>query len=330
MGAILFLAVSLGAFLKTQTAAPPDYVLARLTEHRIVILGENHWIRDDTQLVAALVPQLKERGAVLASETFPASQQKELDRLLAAETWDAALANRILRADNWPYTDYRDILHAAWQAKAQIVAIGPPTDWREQKIDYDRFMADLVSEQIAAGRKVLVYCGMHHAFTRYLQVERRIDGRVTEFMDRMGNVLWRRYGEQVFLIALHKPEPCGDVACAPFNAAIDCAAAPLARPVAFDVAASPIAELKFPATSYYAAGHPLLRFIDYADGYIWSRPIDELRFSPLVPFEEYATAEEKESAKERADYEKWIADFANPYARERWRKLGKWRESCGE
>jgi hypothetical protein len=44
-------------------------------------------------------------------------------------------------------------------------------------------------------RRVLVYCGMHPAFTRYVEAELELRGHATNYVDRMDNLLWWRYGE---------------------------------------------------------------------------------------------------------------------------------------
>lgn len=318
--------------LRTHGKSPAEYVLSKLDQHRIVILGESHWVRHDAELVASLVPELRRRGIALAMEFWKGADQRKIDRLLDAPEWDPGLALEILVDANWPYVQYRDILEAAWCANREpsaappmrIIAMGPPDDWRERKIGYDAFMADRVLEYATGdGRRVLAYCGMHHAFTKYLQVERRIGGRVTEFMTRFGNILWRAHGENVFLIALHKPESCGpERACLPLGGMIDCAAAPLGFPVGFDILGSPVAEAKFPPESFYAAGHPLLRMIDYADGYIWSAPIDETRMVDVLPIETFAAGADADSWRKHAE---WLA---HPLDRPSWKALAKWRDAC--
>lgn len=237
-------AVPLDEHLPKQGKNPAEYVLTKLAAHRIVILGESHWQRADAELVASLVPQLRARGIALAMETLQSDTQSDIDRLISAKEWDPALANRILLAAHWPYVQYRDILQQAWKANRnegapmKILALSPPDDWREKGIRYDAFMADAVASYATDDdHRVLVYCGMHHAFTRYQQIERLIDGRVDEFMDRMGNRLWRKAGEKVFLISLHQPHACGGwgsriPGCARHSAARSTAApsAPAANP----------------------------------------------------------------------------------------------------
>ncbi|HQN10285.1 MAG TPA: ChaN family lipoprotein [Thermoanaerobaculia bacterium] len=321
---------------------PIDYVLSKLDDHRIVILGEGHWGRRDTELVRSLVPELRRRGVALAVEWLSFESQTRLDGLLAAPAWNPAVATEILRDAHWPYVQYRDILKAAWEAnRAQlrmaplrVLAIGLPSDFREKKLDYDASMAQRVKDYSTDGTKrVLVYCGMHHAFTRYLQVERRDGGRATEFMDRFGNILWRRYAQEAFLIALHKPHWCGPGAepaatsCPPFAGAIDCAGAALGHAVGFDVIGSPIAEMRFPESSYYAFGHPHLRFVDYTDGYIWSGAVDDLPQVDLIPLAE-VRPDDTNSADAVRKWEQRATALAHPLERPSMRTLGSWRDAC--
>jgi hypothetical protein len=332
----------LGDYLRANGKPPVDYVLSKVDAYPIVILGENHWMRHDAELVKTLVPQLHERGVALAMETLPAELQAKIDALVCAPEWDVAVATEIMRVAEWPYVQYREILHAVWKANRaaadappmKVIALGPPEDWREKGIRYDEFMAQLVIDYTGnADRHVLAYTGMHHAFTRYMQVERRKGEHATEFMTRFGNILWRRYGQNVFLIALHKTEWCGpldnatSVSCPPFNGAIDCAASSLGHAVAFDITGSPIAEMKFPGTSFYAIAHPYLRFYDYADGYIWSVDPDHTIGADLIPLAEYAP-EDAADATSIAAWDKRAAQLAHPYQRPGYEQVLKWRSKC--
>jgi heme-binding uptake protein ChaN (Tiki superfamily) len=328
--------------LRQHGKPPATYLLAKLDDHRIVIAGENHWQRHDAQLIGDLAPELRRRGVALAMEFFPVSSQGDIDALISGPEWNPELANAIMRAGDWPYVQYRDILRRAWEASRapgaqplKVLALGPPADWREQGIRYDAFMADHVRAYATDEQhRILVYCGMHHAFTRYLQVERFGRGRATEFMDRMGNILWRQFGQEVFLVALHKPEGCGAgedafaTLCAPLDGAVDCAAVRNSgTPVGFDILGSPIAETQLDAKNFYAKGHPLLRMIDFADGYVWQAPVDDAGMVELIPLEEYAP-EDAGNADRKAEWRKRADDLAHPERRPARASLPGWRADC--
>ncbi len=335
--------------------APADYVLATLERHPLVILGEGHWIRHDAQLVADLVPGLASRRVVLAMETLAARDQAALDRLVSTAEWSEAEAMRLQRGAAWPYREYLDILRAAWKANRgspgamRVLALGPNPDWRTQGISYDGFMAERVAAEVEAGRRVVVYCGIHHAFTRYHQPELDLQGKAHAFMDRMGNILRRRFGERVFLITLHKPVWCGKEPwddCLPAGGAIDCAAARLDRPVGFDVAGTPFGDAAVDPSVYYARGYPSLRFGELTDGYLWLGPLDKYEDVRLIPLDELAPDEtalrevaarnpfsdEKDAPRARLE-ELWREEQArrsDPLTSRRWSALLDWRQRCAE
>jgi hypothetical protein len=294
---------TISVYLREKSQTPLNYIMSKATTHQITILGEGHWLRQDVVLVGSLIPHFQKANIDLAAEIFPASEQARIDELITAPKWNESAANAVMRIASWPYREYRDLLRAAWAANQnatrpiKFVALGPPDDWRSQLLPrgltYDSFMADLVTRHISeTKRRVVVYCGMHHAFTRYYQAELNNQGQARGYMDRMGNILYRSFGEQVFLIALHKAIWCGDPAkpsyCLPFGGQIDCGAAKLDKAIGFDVVSSPIAELNFDSGDYYGFGHPNLRFVDYTDGYVWTGPIESLRSVSLIPLGDYA------------------------------------------
>ncbi|MDD5627813.1 MAG: hypothetical protein PHU21_02025, partial [Elusimicrobia bacterium] len=293
--------------MQDQSEIPLKYTMSRAASHHITIIGEGHRIQQDAALISALVPLLQDADIDMAVEVFPASEQARISALITAPNWSLETANSIMRSAEWPYEGYRDILHAAWAANRKaarsiaIVAIGPGSDWRDtllpKGISYDGFMADLVSKHLAQSRRgIVVYCGMHHAFTRYHQAELDDSGRATSYMDRMGNILWRRYGQAVFLIALHKPIWCGDWRetsyCLPLGGRLDCAATKVGHPIGFDILGTPMADLSFGATEYYSYGHPTVRLADYADGYVWSGPVESYRHVAIIPLDQYAPSPE--------------------------------------
>jgi hypothetical protein len=337
---------------------PADYVVEKTGLHPIVLLGEAHWIRHDALLVAAIVPRLAQQGTVVAIETLRASDQPAIDRLLAGPEWSEAAALALARSAAWPYREYLEILHAAWAANRaapgslRVIGLAPDPDWREtllgaKGVTYDAFMADLVAAEVEAGRHVLVYCGIHHAFTRYEQPELDGAGRARSFMDRAGNLLRRRFGERVFLITLHRPVWCGKEPwqyCMPLGGAIDCAAIERGAGVGFDVAGSDFGGRVIDPQVYYAHGYSELRFSETTDGYVWTQPIEQYELVRLIPLAELASddaalrevaannpfAEETDLSRERLEalWAEEAAKRADALAYRKWSGLKDWRRSC--
>jgi hypothetical protein len=266
---------------------------------------------------------------------------------------------RLMRSAAWPYREYLDILREAWEANRatagsmRVVALAPDPDWRDtllraKGVSYDAFMADLVAAEIAAGRHVLVYCGIHHAFTRYHQPELDLEGHATAFFDRTGNILRRRFGERVFLITLHRPVWCGKepwAYCLPLAGAIDCAAVQTGRPVGFDLPGSDFAGQVVDRGVYYAQGYDDLRFGEMSDGYVWTAPIERYELVRLIPLSELApndAALEEVAANNPFSDEKglkrdrleglWAEDEkarGDVLTYRKWEPLKAWRQVCG-
>ncbi len=339
--------------------APADYLIEKTQQHPIVLLGEGHWIRHDAVLVAEVVPRLAQRRIVLAMETLRAGDQAAVDRLLSGPEWDEVAGMRLMRSAAWPYQEYLDILQAAWKANRadagsmRVVALAPDPDWRDtllraKGVSYDASMADLVATEVTAGRRVLVYCGIHHAYTRYHQPELDLAGHATSFIDRTGNILRRRFGERVFLITLHRPVWCGKEPweyCLPLAAAIDCAAERTGHAVGFDVAGSDFASRVVDRNVYYAHGYDDLRFGEMSDGYVWTKPIEQYELVRLIPLSEFApddAALEEVAANNPLSNERgltrqriealWTEDEtarADALTYRKWQKLKDWRQGCG-
>jgi hypothetical protein len=348
-----------GSFLEG-VLTPKDYVLSRLTSHRLVLFGESHWVADEVELVAELVPKLPDVGTrTLAVEVFPAGMQDQLDRVVGGAEWDEPGAVAVLRAAEMPHGEYLDVIQAVWRVNREmgpgtlaLVAMGPGPDWRETLPpgeNYESFMADRIRRALERrGGSLLAYMGLHHAFTRYVQPESTEDGRAWRFMVRTGNFLWWEMGEAVFSIGTHHPFQCGKDGvwgfCLPFGGAIDCAADWAGHGAfGFDVSASPFADLRFDPQVIYAAGYPDLRFVDFIDGWIWFGPIDELRQTRLIPLQEYAPDESSLAVVRSADpfdgselsqedleslWREQTASRARPILENRWKGLPDWRDSC--
>lgn len=203
-------------------------------------------------------------------------------------------------------------------------------------------MTDVVRE----GGRVVFYAGLHHAFTHYYQPELNLNGTVRSFIDRSGNILRRRLGTRVFLITLHRPFWCGSEPwdyCLPVDGRIDCAAAVHNQPVGFDVAGSPIESASLGTQSYYSHGYPSLRLVDFTDGWVWFKPIEDYQLVSLIPLDEYApdpaAVDEVLAHNPFSDEavtverlrELWAEEtlsLRDPLKRRRWQGLQGWRDLC--
>lgn len=307
IGNILVLASSLTAIAQTpaqeflrSAPAPAEYVLTKTREHRIVLLGEAHWTAHEPRFLNELLPRLHESAVTaIGIEMLRITDQARIDALLSATEWNPNAALAVMRTAKWPYREYLEVLHTAWKVnhhgtKLRVLALGPAEGWRETLIpkgqNYETFMADVVTRYLSdPAARILIYAGQNHTFTRYHQPELPRGHRVEAFMDRTGNILWRRFGQDAFVILLHHPWRCSVAGktsqCLPLRGVIDCAAT---RPAGFDVHGSPFEQNAIDSNFDYSLGYPALRFIDITDGYIWLRPIRDYQSVALIALDEFA------------------------------------------
>jgi hypothetical protein len=295
------------SYLKSNWKSPEDYVIKKFADHDIVILGESHWIKHDPELIQILIPKLYKSGIYnLGVEWGNYDSQDKVDKLINANQYDENLARSITRdfLYTWGYKEYIDIYKAAWKLnkslppgspKFRIVNLGYKPDWTGiteeewnkkdkhimNKVFYkgnaDVYMASIVlKEIIARNQKSLIYCGMHHAFTRYRQtIYSWKDGKVSGYSDkRMGNVIHKILGNKVFLISLHyywEDKTTEGKYNYPVSGVIDEIMRPLPdKRVGFDIVGSPFGNLS-DSKAYYSAGHDNFKLSDFCDGYIFQK-----------------------------------------------------------
>lgn len=293
-------------YLKNNHQSPEEYVINKFADHDVVILGEFHRIKHDQELIQRLIPLLYENGVYVLGWEFARSvDQPLIDSLLAAPAWDDTLGRRILFLGAvWGYREYLDVLKAAWAFNATLTKgqrpfriIGVSCDWDFSlfKTPEDRDnpelrqrafhgcteanYADNILAQTKQGDKVLVHCGIHHAFTRYRQPMVDAVGAFQGFIldTRLGEVLYQQLGARVFCICLHYAwslKDSGSAYCRPVNGIIDSVMALAGAgvyPCGFDVVGTPFGCLGDTA-SVYKAGYPDFTLADFCDGYIFQKP----------------------------------------------------------
>lgn len=301
------------SWLDEHAMTPEEYVVSKFADHDIVILGEYHRIRHDPLLVQALIPLLYEAGVRNVGIEFArAHDQADIDRLLAMDSYDERLANRIFW-NQWPFwgfQEYIDILRAAWELNRslpegapafRVIGLNARMDWshvwspedRENREVMARVMPDGDSDEVMAatirreilsrGEKALIYSGINHAYTRFHQpvVDRESGKVVRSLSTRMGNRIYSEIGSRCFMIFLHAPWPprsgYSDPYVYPADGVIDAVLAKLPpgkRRVGFDVVDSPFGEL-VDTGSYWSLTDDEFRVDRYCDGWIYQKPIGE-------------------------------------------------------
>jgi hypothetical protein len=160
--------------------------------------------------------------------------------------------------------------------------------------------ARVILDAVEAGEKVLVYSGIHHAFTEYRQPIVR-DGKFLYFDRslRCGNHVYDTLGKRAVTVFLHAPwtgQAGYDADMVhPADGVIDAlmlAVGP--HPVGFDVASGPFGELRI-EDAVYRHGYEDFKLSNFCDGWIYTRPISE--FEGVTPIPGWINADNLEYAR---------------------------------
>ncbi|WP_052632008.1 ChaN family lipoprotein [Pseudoxanthomonas suwonensis] len=291
------------------------YILDQFADADLVLLGEDHAIRQTLAFVRDLVPQLHRAGVHNLVVEFGAEEdQHELDRLLTSPGYDADALKRLMFRYNsaWSWVEYRDLYEAAWRLNRSLPAGAPPFRivnmsyvyrWHEfaaprtpdvlQRVFWrgtvDGFRARVIEDQVLRrGEKALVLTGTPHAFTRYAmpRVEDNNEGFCGFDANWLGNRLLRRHPDRVVSVLVHQPFPNlpgrQPALVQPAQGAIERIMAELGNaPRGFDLKNAAMGAL--PDRSYYAMCHPDFTMADLFDGYLFLAPFRELEPATVDP-----------------------------------------------
>ncbi len=226
-------------YLQKNYISPERYVIEKFKKHDIVILGEFHRIEHDLILIQDLIPLLHKNGIYnVAIEFALYKDQSLIDKLITAKEYDEELAREIhlnftAIGGVIGYQEYCDIFKSAWKLnssldknvqKMRIIGLNDRLDWHLIKNDADRNDPDVlrkvyknssekpwaerIKKIVDNGEKVLCYCGMHHAFSKYKQPIVDEKGDFKSFgVTRFGNYLYKYFKNEVFTISLNQPWP---------------------------------------------------------------------------------------------------------------------------
>lgn len=305
----------LAGWLNVHGLHPQRYVEGLFKKHDVVFLGEMHRIRHDPIFVQSLLAPLYESNVrVLALEFGRREDQPLIDWLVTRKQWDEALAREIVFRFlvGWGYQEYVDIYKAAWELNQRlpkgakplrVLAMNDSPDWSLVTTDADRDNAAVMSkvwrgggemhwaavvlDAVAAGEKVLVYCGIHHAFTAYRQPV-VYEGKSRGFGEsRAGNHVFAAIGNRVATVFLHAPwRGYGGYDSPPRHPAdgvIDALMLAIGpRPVGFDLNPGPFGEILV-TDAVYRHGYDGFRLGQFCDGWIYTKPLSETEGVTPIP-----------------------------------------------
>lgn len=230
------------SYLEKHSQSPNDYVIDKFKTHDVIFIGENHFIKQQVELVKGLIPQLYENGIYnLGTEFIRYSDTDLMNKLITDSIYDEKLAKEITFNSlwHWGYQEYIDIYKEAWELNRslpnnaqpfRIFGIVEDMDWSfvnsEEDFNDPEIRAKVFksssqfkeSEGLSAfaiqkevldkGEKALIHSGIHHAFTSYYQPsfnseKQEFGGRYEK--ERMGNLIKNKIGVKTMTIFIHGP-----------------------------------------------------------------------------------------------------------------------------
>jgi len=300
-------------------AAPVDYLVRKCKKYDVVMVGEVHAVRENCRFVADAIEPLYHRAGVrqLATEFLRSKNTGRVNTLVTAAKWDDAQAVDIQRDGPWPtwgYREYLDILKAVWRLNQALPAgadrfrvAGLDSDWTQHQLWFEvkdrrkQFEIRMAREKnmvevmekaaFAPKRKTIVHVGYSHSILCHGL--------------RLGTVLYKKYPDRMFQVALHQPVSAGRRKVSRLTKFLEAVlAAREGRPVGFDVLGSRFGNL-YDDKAMWARARRDYRFSDMAQGYVFLAPLDGLhRVTWVKGFITPDTFEQARAVAERAGYVK--------------------------
>ncbi|MCD8092710.1 MAG: ChaN family lipoprotein [Bacteroides sp.] len=298
----------LAACLSNEGMAPDDYLISKFNDADIILLGEDHGVKENLDFVRNLIPKLYQKGIYMLGMEFGAYEdQAQLDSLINAPEYDEQLARELMFNYNtrWAIVEYMSIYKAAWEwnrslpegaKKFRVLNISYCYNWSEfegartpenmKKVfplgNTEDFRCSLLEREVLAfNQKILVLTGTPHAFTFYhFPLYDYTSPGFVRYEERfLGNLLYSKYGERVLSVALHQPFPNypnhQPVWVSPVAGELEVLMRKANnKAVGFDLKNTPLAKLR--DNSYYSMGYTNFTLADLFDGYIFLKPIKEL------------------------------------------------------
>ncbi len=287
----------LAAWLDKHAKPAQQYLIDLFAKHQVVILGEEHNVKEHKDFVIDIIPRLYHEAGVrcIGWEFSWYTQNNRLEELINAPSYDedAVLQFARDRSPDWNSKEHWQIIEAIRKLnrslkpgsekmrlvglpdyidipRSYIVLKMKPINSQEFRnspefkelvedaVNFDKSMAQHVEiEILQRGQKGLVFVGMGHDWTQYHYPPEVIFGINNK---PMGNLLKEKYGEQVFQVrvqASSDPSIINQVMKRRNHAS-----------VGFDVQTSPFANILVPV----GKGAPDVPWSKLACGYIYLGP----------------------------------------------------------
>jgi hypothetical protein len=177
-----------------------EYIASKYQNYDMVILGENHWIKNELTFLKKIIPLLYENGVrCFAFEFMAFTAQDKIDRLMAMNKFSKPVRDSIISEKSHRFIkEYMDILYVLWklnqssEEKIKVLGLDVPNRF-PASIDRDSTMADNVIKYYSqTNNKILIHCGRNHGFTKFYQCKSPKENVV-----RLGNIVYQKFPDKV-------------------------------------------------------------------------------------------------------------------------------------
>ncbi len=221
----------LAEWIEQNAKSPQDYMIELFNRYQIVILGEEHNVKEHKDFMIDLIPRLYHEAGVrcIGWEFSWYSQNNRLEELINAPNYDEEAVLQFARDCNpgWNSREHWEIIKAVWKLNKSLKAgsekmrlIGLPyyvdiarmytivktkpkdspefQEMLKKTVEADKFMAQHVEEEILQkGLKGFVFVGLGHDWTQYQYPPEVTFGISCKFM---GTHLKEKYEDKVFQV----------------------------------------------------------------------------------------------------------------------------------
>jgi hypothetical protein len=280
-------------YLKTSGYEPTEYLINKLSNHKLTIYGEIHRRKKSWEILNQLIltPSFTEICSTIFME-LPYHQQDLLDLFLATDTLNTDLIMKVLRNEQiygWQDKGMYEFITTLWAVnkqsknKIKIIAVDEQTPWdsiktaeeyeyyvKNKLFDRDSIMANIIAKnikQLIDSRNALFIVGMNHARKSSPNYPVKAGTLLAEHFQK----------EDIFSIMTHTMisdniNNCGRIRYGLFDVVFEKNGN---TPTAFDLYNSPFGKETFDAVQSIRFAPSGGCFEDFYDGYIFLSPLNE-------------------------------------------------------
>jgi uncharacterized iron-regulated protein len=140
---------------------PADYLMSKLRDNDIILLGERHNHSHQLEMVKSFIRRLsKELPSTILALEISTDEQKRINCFLDTGTG----LEKIKFPSHLVNPLYKDLLFTARESGIKILAIDmPPRVFKHTKITRDEYMADRLVTEVEKANKIVALVGSLHA-----------------------------------------------------------------------------------------------------------------------------------------------------------------------